>query len=405
MKQQKCKTRRLKLINKHTDISQYLRKKAMETIATFNLSIIIEKLKICLYLLTVTTVLSSCGGSGNSSSDSSSTNTTGNPNATNTWEKLGYSSTSISGLIATDIHRYGQDVYLSFVENSNKNLLKTQDGNSFTEHSLPDSGIFLYYIDETGQMYFSGTLDPTYTSFDAINFNQITTGEIEGEHLNGNSNILMSISISGSVYTSTDQAMTWTKVDINGDGIADDTPLHYNEDYVLDNDNGIKPAFNGNNTFILLGSLGGLLITNDAGATLNEKLKSEGNFFAVTGNSQFPNDFYAAKAGKIFKSTDSANTWSAISSPLLNGQSVIEFRALELLDDGILLAWGLADNAGQSLGQVFKSDDSGMSWSNIGDPIGISASIFALGNGSVDLTANTNYYFLRSETTIYKLLR
>jgi hypothetical protein len=54
---------------------------------------------------------------------------------------------------------------------------------------------------------------------------------------------------------------------------------------------------------------------------------------------------------------------------------------------------------------VFKSDDSGMSWSNIGDPIGISASIFALGNGSVDLTANTNYYFLRSETTIYKLLR
>jgi photosystem II stability/assembly factor-like uncharacterized protein len=148
-----------------------------------------------------------------------------------------------------------------------------------------------------------------------------------------------------------------------------------------------------------------LLISNNNGATWTEALISEGSFFSVTGNTRFPNDFYAAKTGKIFKSTDSANTWTEVPSPLINSQPIVEFRDLELLDDGTLLAWGLADNAEQSLGQVFKSEDSGITWSTIGEPIGISASELVLGNGSVYLTANSNYYFLKSETTIYKLLR
>ena len=294
--------------------------------------------------------------------------------------------------------------FLTYAETSNKNLVKTQDGSTFIEYTPPEDAQ-LVFIDEAGLMYFGGfnssyTNDyALYTSFDAINFTTVGVASQFGlpSLVNGNSSRLIGIRFgSGKVELSTNNAVTWTQIDLNGD------TLFNSEDVVVDN---LVPAYNGINTFVLLSSTGGLLVSSDSGSTWSKALETEGVFSAVSGNSQFPNKFYAAKMGKVFESTNFGITWVELTSPLLNGQPIVEFLKLVLLDDGTLLTWGLANNAGQDKGQVFKSVDSGVSWSAIGDPIGVSTSTFAFGSGYVDLAANDSHYFARSLTTIYKMPR
>ena len=345
--------------------------------------------------------LSTCGG-GNP--ESSTTEETATEDSAGSWAVLDYSTTGITGTFGSSINRAGQDVFLSYAESTNKNLLKTQDGSSFIEYSPPVDAQ-LVFIDEAELMYFGGFNAAyandyaLYRSHDAINFTTVGVASRFGlpSLVNGNSNRLIGIRFgSGTVQLSTNNAITWTQQDLNGDMILD------NEDTVIDN---LVPAYNGENTFVLLSTTGGLLVSPDSGATWSKSLATEGVFAAVTANSQVPSKFYAAKIGKIFESTDFGISWNEVVSPLLNGQPIAEYLKLVLLDDGSLLAWGLANNAGQDEGQVFLSSDSGQTWSEIGGPIGVSTSTFALGSGYVDLDANDNYYFARSLTTIYKMLR
>ena len=347
--------------------------------------------------------LSACSGGSGSEDASPGTNTTGT-GSTNTWLVPDYTSTGVTGTFGSSVMRTGQDMLLTYAETSSKNLLKTQDGSAFTEYTPPEDAQ-LVFIDEAGLMYFGGFNSAyandyaLYTSFDAINFTTVGVTSRFGlpSLVNGNSSRLIGIRFgSGKVELSTDNAITWTQIDLNSD------TLFNSEDVVVDN---LVPAYNGINTFVLLSSTGGLLVSSDAGTTWNKALETEGVFSAVSGNSQFPNKFYAAKMGKVFESTDFGINWAEVTSPLLNGQPIVEFLKLVLLDDGTLLVWGLANNAGQDKGQVFKSIDSGISWNTIGDPIGVSTSTFAPGSGYVDLTANDSHYFTRSLTTIYTMPR
>ena len=155
-------------------------------------------------------------------------------------------------------------MFLSYAESTNKNLLKTQDGSSFIEYSPPVDAQ-LVFIDEAELMHFGGFNAAyandyaLYTSHDAINFTTVGVASRFGlpSLVNGNSNRLIGIRFgSGTVQLSTDNAITWTQQDLNGDMIFN------NEDTVIDN---LVPAYNGENTFVLLSATGGLFVSPDSG--------------------------------------------------------------------------------------------------------------------------------------------
>ncbi|MDX2505602.1 MAG: hypothetical protein QNL62_14145 [Gammaproteobacteria bacterium] len=336
--------------------------------------------------------LSSCGGGGTGSG----TNVDNNPvTTTAVWTQLKHPDPFYTGT-PSGINRNGQEIYLSYGTSEINNSIKTTDGKAFTEFDAPVTFTQLLFVDDIGQLYFGDLFNSdTYTSVDAINYSPITNAELP-YFINGDSSILIGNDGNG-LFKYTNGATVKTQIDINNDSIIDAS-----DSTVIAH----KPAFNGQNTFVAISSTGGLIVTNDAGSSWFKTLESEGAFFAVTGNPQQANIFYAAKSGAIFKSTDSGNTWSAVTSPLLDGQAILEFLDIYLCDDGTILAWGLPNSQIGTFGQVYESSDNGLRWNAIGGPTGVTnTSIIGNQVGAQQLNANDSYYIIKSGFPFYIMPR
>lgn len=339
-----------------------------------------------LLLLLLITNLYACGGGTNTSPPGG----TGGPTSGNSspaWSEADFSSTNITwASLAVSLVRSGEDIYIVEGGVSNTNLLKTSDGINFTEYTTYKDMPFLTFIDEFGRFYF----DDTYSN-DLVNYTS-QTEQGPYEYVSGNSTVLIGIESPTGIVKSVDRGDTWTNLDLDGNSQTNETVLEF------------SPAFEGTSTFIVIDATSGMWRSTDSGVSWSKILGSEGRFDVITANPLIPNTFFAAKNGGILVSTDGGANWSTVNAPQSNSQPISEYLDIELLDDGSVIAWGLANNDGETLGQVYLSSDSGQNWSSVGSRIGVSHSTAGL-LGRQEIVANSTTYILRYDYSIFMLAR
>jgi hypothetical protein len=355
------------------------------------------------YLPVLFLLLSACGGGGGSSDspsldqdDSDNSNTDpDNTDTSNTWQGFsGEGEDETNQGIGLAIKRSGEEIYISYNTYTRRNLFSTQDGVTFHSYYTSRTSAFVCFVDELERIYLQGE----YTDGEA--FSQLEDGFPFGGFVNGDSSTLLVMDyapktgpLAGSTLKrSIDRGNTWTRIDLdnNPETTREASPS--------------EPAFNGLQTFIVPSIESGLWVSHDSGITWNSTLSEEGRFDVVAGNKIFPNEFVAIKPGAVYTSSDMGSTWQESIPPSDSQGEIAEWIDLELLDDGQLVAWGVPINSENGIGQVFKSDNFGQSWTSVGNPIG--QSMGAIGNLTVpNLEANSHFYFVNFNGNFYKLNR
>ena len=149
---------------------------------------------------------------------------------------------------------------------------------------------------------------------------------------------------------------------------------------------------------IAVGAYGYYLSTEDGGKTWHDKLVNEEHDFHLNAISQNSNgDLYiAGEAGNIYRSVDSGDNWTTLSSPYEGS----------FFD---VLAWGDSHVAIAGLrGHLYLSDDKGESWNKIPSTVQTSLnSIIRLKNGQLLVVGHAGMLSLTntefSQTTTYQL--
>jgi hypothetical protein len=354
------------------------------------------------YVTLLLFLVAACGGGGSSdttpSSDITDENNSDNDNDTNVWQEFSGEGNGqdASGVgVGLAIERKEEDIYISYNTHSRRNLFQTQDGSSFYAYYTSSTSAFVSFVDELGRIY----LRSEYT--DANEFQALNDTIPFGGFVNGNSTTLIAIEdspktgfLAGSqLQRSTNRGHSWEIIDL------DNNPETTHEVIAS------EPAFNGISTFIVPSFESGLWISTDMGYTWENILADKGVFDVVSGNVLYPSLFFAIRRGEVLVSSDAGQTWQSQEPPIDQNGEIVEWIDLELLDDGELVVWGVPIDSENGIAQVYKSNNSGQSWSVVGHPIGHAKNSITAEPTIPNLEANSQYYFINYNGGFYKLER
>ncbi len=330
-------------------------------------------------------LLSACGGSGGSS---------GSENTDildlEKWELIDTGTSPI----AIGLERQNNTVYMSLnAFNNNTALASTTDGLNLQYFTTNNTSELISFIDETNRIHLRNSHSDNGVTFinktDQIPFGGLMTGSSSAFIANTYMTFKNTL-ITDPLKMSFDGGDTWSGIDL-------DTDISTRE-FIMPT----EPAFNG--SFLLADFDNGLWLSNNSGANWSKILVGDGHFEAVAANTHFPNRFYAAQLDALYRSDDNGSQWTIKTPSDLINQSITQWLALVLADDGALYAWGVPSDSIDDRGQVFSSTDGGATWTLKGEPIGYSRDSF-IPLTTAKMVVNDNYIFVIDDDKFYKLSR
>ncbi|NUN09306.1 MAG: T9SS type A sorting domain-containing protein [Ignavibacteriaceae bacterium] len=296
-----------------------------------------------------------------------------------TWDTLS------TGLAITFWYLDFIDADTGYVVGSSAKALKTTNGGAtFTEIPIGSTSAVIYDVRVVRpDLIYLGTSSATPgrllkstdygTTF--LPVAGYTSTQTVREILFVNDNLGFTGTSGYTINRTTDGGATWTEQDL-GTGTIYDIVF-------FDTLNGAAAGADGN-----------VFVTSDGGVTWNilqTGLGAGANVYAIFKGTN-PNELFAGTyGGRIARSTDKGLTWTILSQSL----TLEEIRNVEYLNGKLYLCGG-STTAADSLGEVFRSDNEGATWTKL--PFNPKYRIYTMDW----INDNVAYFGVRSGTGIYK---